>query len=288
MIRNNSETLSNWDASRIARHPDRPTFTDHVEEIVRNFCELHGDRRFGDDRAMITGFGTIGNHRVMLIGNERGKDTTQRIKSNFGSPHPEGYRKALIKMKLAEKFGLPVVCMIDTKGAYPDIDSEERGIAMAIAVNAREMSLLRTVILCVVIGEGGSSGALGIGVGDRIAALEHAYLPVVSPDGNLATSCLNSTSRETTVSTHECSASQLQRLGLIDDVIPEPPGGAHRAPKRASKLLLDYLVSTLADLRRLDTCELVRRRYARLSVTGKRAQLLDAHLSETIASRLHG
>lgn len=280
MIRNNMEAISDWDPTWLASHPDRPSFTDYIREIVEDFCELHGDRRFGDDRAMITGFGIIGDHRVMLVGNERGQDTARRIKSNFGCAHPEGYRKALIKMKLAEKFGLPVVCIIDTKGAYPDISAEQRGIARSIAVNACEMSRLRTVILCVVIGEGGSSGALGIGVGDRVAALEHACCPIFSREGNPATTNRNSTRRKSLLPENECAAYELQRLGFIDDVIPEPPGGAHVAPRAAAQLLKDYLVRTLAALNLIDTGELVERRYARLRAAGSCAQSVHAQFTE--------
>src|SRR5262249_2779321 len=175
--------LTAWETVLVARHPKRPLLTHYIDQIVKDFVELKGDRSFRDDKAIITGFGRIAGHKVMLVGHNKGRDTKERIENCFGMAHPEGYRKAMLKMKMAEKFRLPVVCLIDTSGAYPGIGAEERGIAQAIAYNLQVMPQLKTPIICVVIGEGGSGGALGIGVGDRVAVLEHAYYSVISPEG---------------------------------------------------------------------------------------------------------
>ena len=175
--------LSAWNTVKVARHPGRPQLLDYLRAFVKDFCELHGDRAYADDPAIISGFGRIGPHKCLLVGHNKGKDTRDRIAANFGMPHPEGYRKAMAKMKLAEKFGLPVVTLVDTPGAYPGIGAEERGQAEAIAVNLREMSRLRVPIITVVLGEGGSGGALGIAVADRVAMMQYAWYSVISPEG---------------------------------------------------------------------------------------------------------
>ena len=183
LLRKTYQNLSAWETVQVARHPLRPLAGDYIDRIVKSFVEIHGDRRFADDRALRCGFGRIGNEKVMVVAQHKGRDTKEKIACNFGMPQPEGYRKALRAMKLAEKFSLPVVAMIDTPGAYPGIGSEERGVAEAIARNLLEMSRLRTPIVCAVIGEGGSGGALGIGVGDRMAMMQFAYYSVISPEG---------------------------------------------------------------------------------------------------------
>lgn len=260
--------LTAWETVLVARHPQRPLVTDYIRLICRDFCELHGDRLFGDDKALITGFARIGGHKVMLIGHNKGKDTKERVACNFGCAHPEGYRKALAKMKLAAKFKLPVVCLIDTQGAYPGIGAEERGISHAIAVNLMEMSRLRTPIVCVVIGEGGSGGALGIGVGDRVAMFEHSFYSVISPEGCAAILWKTGDQRKRAAESLKLTAKELKKLGIIDEIISEPLGGAHRDPDFAADQLKRYLVGALRDLKRLKVATVVNRRYARIRRLG--------------------
>lgn len=255
--------LSPMDIVKVARHPDRPQTSDYIEMMCRDFRELHGDRLFGDDPAIITGFGRIGSHKVMLIGHQKGKTVQERIVCNFGCAHPEGYRKALSKMKLAAKFGLPIVTLIDTQGAYPGIKAEERGQAEAIAKNLFEMSRLATPIVCVVIGEGGSGGALGIGVGDRVAMMQYAWYSVISPEG-----CAAILWKEANEQTNIAAASALALTAeanlknkLIDDIIPEPLGGAHRDSKAAAYNLQSWLEDRIRELKRFKPQTLVQRRY---------------------------
>ena len=262
--------LSAWDTVRVARHPGRPQTSDYIEMMCRDFCELHGDRRFGDDPAIITGFARIGPYKVLLVGHQKGKTTQEKIACHFGCAHPEGYRKALAKMKLAEKFGLPIVTLIDTPGAYPGVKAEERGQAEAIAVNLREMSRLNTPIVCVIIGEGGSGGALGIGVGDRVAMLQHAWYSVISPEGCAA--ILWKTANEQTNSAAAkalaLTASDNMRNRLVDAVITEPVGGAHRDPHNTAQALQAWVVEQIRDLKRFKPETLVRRRYEKLRRLG--------------------
>jgi len=255
--------LDAWETVQMARHPKRPLAPDYLSLMVRDFCELHGDKGFRDDKAIITGFGRIGNFKCMFVGHSKGKDTKERLENCFGMAHPEGYRKALAKFRLAEKFGLPVVCLIDTAGAYPGIGAEERGIAHAIAVNLQEMSRLRVPIVCVVIGEGGSGGALGIGVGDRVAMLEHAYYSVISPEGCAAILWKSAEFAPTAAKSLKFTAKDLKKLHLIDEVIKEPLGGAHRDPATAAGNLERFIVETLRDLKRVRIETLLRRRYKR-------------------------
>ncbi len=260
--------LTAWETVQVARHPRRPLITDHIRNIVQDFCELHGDRTFGDDRAMVTGFGRIGGHKVMIVGHNKGRDTKERLACNFGCAHPEGYRKSLQKMKLAEKFKLPVVAMIDTQGAYPGIGSEERGISHAIAVNMLEMSRLRVPIVCVVIGEGGSGGALGIGVGDRVAVFEHGFYSVISAEGCAAILWKTSEQRARAAEALRLTARDLKKLGLIDEIIPEPVGGAHRAPEETSQALEKFITDTLRELKRPKIETLLKRRFDRFRKMG--------------------
>lgn len=260
--------LDAWETVQMARHPKRPLVPDYLNLMVRDFCELHGDRDFRDDRAMLTGFGRIGNYKCMFVGHNKGKDTKERLENCFGMAHPEGYRKALAKMKLAEKFGVPVVCLIDTAGAYPGIGAEERGIARAIAVNLFEMSRLRVPVVCVVIGEGGSGGALGIGVGDRLAILEYAYYSVISPEGCGAILWKSGEHTKTAAKALKFTAKDLKRLGLVDEIIKEPLGGAHRDPPVAAARVEKFIIDTLRELRRCKTETLLKRRYKRLRELG--------------------
>lgn len=260
--------LDPWETVQMARHPKRPLTPDYLNLMVRDFVELRGDKNFRDDRAIITGFGRIGNLKCMFIGHNKGRDTKERLENCFGMAHPEGYRKALLKMRLAEKFGLPIVCLIDTAGAYPGIQSEERGIAHAIAVNLMEMPRIRVPIVCVVIGEGGSGGALGIGVGDRVAIMEHAYYSVISPEGCAAILWKSAEHAKTAAQALKFTGRDLLKLKLIDDVIKEPLGGAHRDPATAAASLEKYIVDTLRDLKRVKTDTLLKRRYARLRQLG--------------------
>ncbi len=260
--------LNAWETVQMARHPKRPLVPDYLSLMVRDFVELHGDRGVRDDKAIITGFGRISNLKCMFVGHNKGKDTKERLENYFGMAHPEGYRKALIKMRLAEKFNVPIVCLIDTAGAYPGIASEERGIAQAIAVNLMEMSRIRVPIVCVVISEGGSGGALGIGVGDRVALLEHAYYSVISPEG--CASILWKSAEHAAKAAHSLkfTARDLRKLELVDDIIKEPLGGAHRDPAAAASNIEKYIVDSLRDLKRLSTEQLLKKRYKRLRDLG--------------------
>ncbi len=262
--------LTPWDIVRVARHPERPQTSDYVEMMCRDFCELHGDRHFGDDKAIIAGFGRIGPFKVMIIGHQKGRTTAEKITCHFGCAHPEGYRKALHKMKLAEKFRLPVVTLIDTPGAYPGVKAEERGQAEAIAMNLREMSRLEAPIVCVVIGEGGSGGALGVGVGDRVAMLEFAWYSVISPEG-----CAAILWKEANEQTNAAAAAALSLTardnmanGLIDHVIEEPLGAAHRDAPAAARAVQAWIVDSIRQLQRAKPEALVQRRYEKLRRIG--------------------
>ncbi len=262
--------LSPWDTVRMARHPDRPQTSDFIAMMCRDFRELHGDRHFGDDPAIITGFARIGPHKVLLVGHQKGKTTPEKVACHFGCAHPEGYRKALLKMKLAEKFGLPVVSLIDTPGAYPGIKAEERGQAEAIAVNLKAMSRLKTPVVAVVIGEGGSGGALGIGVGDRVAMMEFAWYSVISPEGCAAILWKEANDETSNAAANALALTARQNLenGLIDAVIDEPLGGAHRDPRAAAELVSRWLVDRLRELKRFKPQTLVRLRYDKLRRIG--------------------
>jgi len=262
--------LDPWDIVRVARHGQRPQSSDYIQLMCRDFCELHGDRHFGDDPAMITGFGRIGPYKVMILAHQKGRTTQEKITCHFGCAHPEGYRKAMKKMKLAEKFGLPVVSLIDTPGAYPGLKAEERGQAEAIAINLREMSRLRTPIVCVVIGEGGSGGALGIAVGDRVAMLEYAWYSVISPEGCAAILWKSANEQTTIAAARALALTAKENLanGLIDDVITEPVGGAHRDAPAAAKSVQAWIVDRIRELKRSKPETLVQRRYEKLRRIG--------------------
>src|SRR5215469_11421572 len=243
--------LSAWDRIKIARHPKRPFTLDYFESAFTNFNELHGDRLFAEDRAVVGGFAFLGPHKVMVIGTQKGRDTKENILRNFGSAHPEGYRKALRLMKLADKFNLPIITLIDTAGAYPGIGAEERHIAEAIAVNLREMMLLEVPVIAAVIGEGGSGGALGIGVADRVLILENAYYSVISPEGCAAILWKDRAAAPKAAEALKITARNLLELGLVDEVIPEPLGGAHNDAVTTAASLKSLLVKHLEDLEKL-------------------------------------
>jgi len=263
------EGLSSWQRVQIARHPDRPFMLDYLVHAFDEFRELHGDRRIGDDHAMPCGLARLGERRLAVVGHQKGRDTKENLKRNFGSAHPEGYRKALRIMKLGEKFGLPVVALIDTPGAYPGIGAEERNIAESIALNLREMMLLRTPIVAVVLGEGGSGGALGIGVADRVLMFENAYYSVISPEGCAAILWKHRKHAPEAAEALRLTASDLSRLGLIDETLPEPLGGAHRDHQTTATTLREALERHLSELTALPTDELLERRYEKFRRFGE-------------------
>ncbi|RMD65959.1 MAG: acetyl-CoA carboxylase carboxyltransferase subunit alpha [Planctomycetota bacterium] len=258
-------SLEPWDVVRVARHPARPQTRDYIRLICTDFCELHGDRRFRDDPAIVTGFARIGSIKCLVVGHQKGRDTQEKLACHFGCPHPEGYRKALAKMKLAEKFNLPIVSFVDTPGAYPGVGAEERGQAQAIAENLREMSRLRTPIVAVVIGEGGSGGALGVAVADRVAMLEHAWYSVISPEGCAAILWkeANEANNRAAARALKLTAKDNLELGLVDEVLPEPLGGAHRDPQAGAEIVKGWLIDRLRELKRFKPANLPRRRYER-------------------------
>lgn len=262
--------LTPWETVLVARHENRPQTLDYVDLMFDEFVELHGDRAIGDDRAIRCGFARLGEYRVMLIGQQKGHTLKERNECMFGCAHPEGYRKALLKMKLAAKFRLPIICLIDTPGAYPGIGAEERGQAQLIATNLLEMSRLPTPIVCVVIGEGGSGGALGIGIGDRVSMLEHAYYSVISPEGCAGILWKVATEETKTLAAQalRLTARDLFRLRVIDDIIPEPLGGAHRDHRAMASTLKAYLTRYLRELRPLSVDELLTQRYEKFRRMG--------------------
>ncbi len=260
--------LTAWQTVQVARHPKRPILGDYIELMVKNFRQLHGDRCFGDDRAIITGLGQIGRKKVLLVGQNKGRTTRQKVASNFGCPNPEGYRKAIRKMKLAEKYNLPVVALIDTPGAYPGIGAEERGQAQAIAHNLLEMSRLKVPIVCIVIGEGGSGGALGIGVGDKLAMLEFSYYSVISPEGCAAILWRDGTQADQAAEALKLTSAGLKELKLIDDVIKEPLGGAHTSVHDTVHSVERYIVRAISELQRMPLDKLLENRYKKLRAIG--------------------
>jgi acetyl-CoA carboxylase carboxyl transferase subunit alpha len=272
MLRKTYDGLSAWETVQVARHPQRPLFKDYVDLMCREFRELHGDRHFGDDPAIKCGLARVGGHKVMLIGHHKGKDTKEKIQCYFGCAHPEGYRKALRCMKLAEKFGLPVVTLVDTAGAYPGIGAEERGQAESIARNMLEMSRLKTPIVTVVTGEGGSGGALGIAVADRVAMTEFAWYSVISPEGCSGILWKGADNAAEAAEALKLTSKHLMKHGVIDAVVPEPLGGAHRDPHSAAHNLEQYLAKTLRSLKGVKLDALLERRYERFRNLGAVAE----------------
>ena len=260
--------LSPWERVNVARHADRPMTSDYIQLMLDDFVELHGDRVFGDDRAIVTGLATMAGERFLLVGHRKGKTVKDRLACNFGCAHPEGYRKAMQKMRMAEKWKLPIITFINTPGAYPGIGAEERGQASAIARNILEMFDVKVPIICLVIGEGGSGGALGIGVGDRIAMLENSYYSVISPEGCAAILWKSGDKAPEAADALKLTSKDLLRLGLVDKVIEEPLGGAHRDPKAAVERVKQQLLDWLRELRTLPLPELLDQRYRKFRRMG--------------------
>ncbi len=260
--------LTRWQRVQLARHPQRPYAKDYLERMVTDFVELHGDRAFGDDPAIISGVGKLGDQPVVIIGHQKGRDTKQKLYRNFGMPHPEGYRKALRVMKLAAKFGRPIVSLVDTPGAYPGIGAEERGQAEAIARNLFEMSHLPVPIVIVIIGEGASGGALGIGVGDRVYMMENTWYSVISPEGCAAILWHDSTKAEQAAEAMKLVGSDLLKVGVIDGVIKEPSGGAHRNHEEAALILKNHLLATLRELSKVPPAKLIEQRIEKYGKMG--------------------
>lgn len=262
------ENLSPWQRVQIARHVQRPYMLDYVSLAFTDFLELRGDRRIGDDKSMPGGFAMLGGQRVMLIGHQKGRDTKENLMRNFGSAHPEGYRKAMRLMRLAEKCGIPIICLIDTPGAFPGIGAEERNIAEAIAHNLRDMMLLKVPIVAVVLGEGGSGGALGIGVADSVLMMENAYYSVISPEGCAAILWKHRKHAPEAAEAMKIAAPDLKKLKLIDEVIPEPLGGAHHDHAAAAMALRGAISAQLEELLPLPAADLLIRRYRKFRQYG--------------------
>ncbi len=260
--------LSPWQTVQVARHQNRPYTRDYLKLAFDDFVELHGDKHFGDDRAMLTGFAKLDRFKVMIIGHQKGRTYKERAACHFGCAHPEGYRKAMLKMRLAEKYQLPLICFIDTPGAYPGVGAEERGQAQVIAESMFKMSRLRSPVICVVIGEGGSGGALGIGVGDRVAVLKNAYYSVISPEGCAGILWKSHQYAPNAAEALRFTSADLQRLGVVDDVIEEPLGGAHRDHHQMANRLKTYLSRTLNELESIPTDQLLDSRYEKFRKMG--------------------
>jgi acetyl-CoA carboxylase carboxyl transferase subunit alpha len=261
--------LSPWETVQVARHQNRPYTRDYLSLVFDEFVELHGDRKFGDDRAMLAGFAKLDDQKVMVIGHQKGRTVKERTACSFGCAHPEGYRKAMQKMNLAAKHNLPVICFIDTPGAYPGIGAEERGQAWVIAENMYEMSRLETPIICVVIGEGGSGGALGIGVGDKVAMLQHSYYSVISPEGCAGILWKSHEFAPAAADALRFTSKHLPGLDVVDDVIPEPLGGAHRDHQQMAIQIKQYLVSSLRELQEKSIEDLLADRYQKFRKIGR-------------------
>ncbi len=260
--------LTAWQRVQLARHPKRPYTLDYIKSTFSDFQELHGDRLFAEDRAIVAGFARLSGHKVLVLGTQKGRDTKENIMRNFGSAHPEGYRKAMRLMKLADKFGLPIIALIDTAGAYPGVGAEERHIAEAIAVNLREMTLLDVPIIACVIGEGGSGGALGIGVADRVLILENAYYSVISPEGCAAILWKERSAAAKAAEALKITAKDLLEFKLVDDIVPEPLGGAHTDPAEIAKTLKEYLVKHLTEVQAMSSAERLKKRYGKFRAHG--------------------
>ena len=261
--------LTAWQRVQLARHPQRPYSLDYINHTFSGFSELHGDRLFHDDHAMVAGFAMLGENRVMVVGTQKGRDTKENIKRNFGCAHPEGYRKALRIMGMANRFGLPIIALIDTAGAYPGVAAEERHIAKAIAINLREMMLFKVPMISVVIGEGGSGGAIGIGVSDRVLILENAYYSVISPEGCAAILWKDRDAAPQAAEALKITAKDLLELELVDEVVPEPLGGAHNDHSAMADTLREVLLRNLEELRQIDPEERLKQRYQKYRRHGK-------------------
>ncbi|MCH1494373.1 MAG: acetyl-CoA carboxylase carboxyltransferase subunit alpha [Rubripirellula sp.] len=267
-LRDTYGSLNPWQTVQVARHKNRPYTKDYLNLAFDEFVELHGDKHFGDDRAMLSGFAKIDRFKVMVLGHQKGRTYKERAACHFGCAHPEGYRKAMIKMRLAEKYQLPLICFIDTPGAYPGVGAEERGQAQVIAESMFKMSRLRIPVICVVIGEGGSGGALGIGVGDRVAVLQHAYYSVISPEGCAGILWKSHEYAPKAAESLRFTSSDLSRLGVVDDVLEEPLGGAHRDHHQMASRMKTYLSKTLSALEKKSPDDLVAERYDKFRKIG--------------------
>ncbi len=260
--------LSPWQVVQLMRHPSRPKALDYVERVLTDWMEIHGDHMMADDKSVITGFGRLDGQRLGVVGNQKGKDTKENLLRNFGMAQPEGYRKALRFMRMCERFGLPILTLIDTSGAYPGVEGEERSVAEAIARNLFEMSRFRVPIIVVIIGEGGSGGALGIGVGDRVLMLENAFYSVISPEGCAAILWHDRAKAEEAAAALNGTATQLKKLGIIDQIVAEPLGGAHTDPDAAARSLKEAVLQALTQLQGLSLDTLVEQRYAKFRAMG--------------------
>lgn len=272
------DRLDPWQIVQVARHDARPKALDYIELVFDEFVELHGDKSFGDDRAILTGFAKIGDRKVMLIAQQKGRNLKERLEHNYGMAHPEGYRKALSKMEMAAKYGLPIICLIDTAGAYPGVGAEERGQAYQIALNLREMSRINTPIICVVIGEGGSGGALGIGIGDHVAILRFAYYSVISPEGCAGILWKHAKFADKAAHALRFTSQDLLELGIVDEIIEEPLGGAHRNHRQMATLLLASLNEALKQLSEIPSAELLDRRYEKFRKIGVFEEIIAAEV----------
>lgn len=267
-LRETYGSLDAWQTVQVARHKNRPYTRDYLNLAFDDFVELHGDKHFGDDRAMLAGFAKLDRFKVLVLGHQKGRTYKERAACHFGCAHPEGYRKAMSKMRLAEKYQLPLICFIDTPGAYPGIGAEERGQAQVIAESMFKMSRLKTPVICIVIGEGGSGGALGIGVGDRVAVLQHAYYSVISPEGCAGILWKSHEHAPKAAAALRFTSDDLARLGVVDDVLQEPLGGAHRDHHQMASRLKSYLSRTLGELETKTAEELVDERYEKFRRIG--------------------
>jgi len=261
--------LNEWEITQVARHPDRPYTLDYINNIIDDFTEFHGDRAFADDNALVCGFGKFNGQVVCVIGHQKGRDTKQKIKRNFGMPRPEGYRKALRIMKLANKFNRPIITFIDTPGAYPGIDAEERGQAEAIAKNLKEMAMLKVPIIAVVIGEGGSGGALGIAVANRVLMLQYSIYSVISPEGCASILWKDATKAEDAAKALKFTSSYLKKYNIVDDVIPEPVGGAHTDFTTQFKNVKSHIEKQLKNISLLDEEQIIEDRYSKFRKLGE-------------------
>ncbi len=260
--------LTAWQRVQLARHPDRPYPRDYIKLLFEDFLELHGDRRYADDKAIIGGFAKLGGRKVMVIGTQKGRNLNENVRYNFGSAHPEGYRKAMRLMQLADKADVPIVCLVDTPGAYPGLASEERHIGEAIAVNLRDMFKLKVPVVVVVTGEGGSGGALGIGVGNRVLIMEYAYYSVITPEGCAAILWRDGARAPDAAAALKITGPDLHRLGLVDEIVPEPVGGAHSDCQKAAELLGQALERHLEELEKLSETQLCVQRYEKFRQMG--------------------
>lgn len=263
------KNLSAWQRVQVARHPKRPYTLDYIHMIMTEFVELHGDRLFADDFALIGGFAKLDGRKVMVMGHQKGRDTKENVMRNFGCAHPEGYRKAMRLMKLAGKFHVPVIVFIDTPGAYPGVGAEERGQAQAIAENLRDMAQVKAPIVATIIGEGGSGGALGIGVADHVIILQNAYYSVISPEGCASILWRSALKAPEAAEALKLTGGDLLKLGIVDEIIPEPPGGAHRAPEEVADRLRETLIKAVDELSVLDTEDLLEERYKKFRKIGE-------------------